>query len=68
MSIGKLYISEFEISEALSISPQSVKNRAEKEIWACKRSTTRGGSKRSYYRDLLPDDVKARLYDKQFAD
>ena len=61
-----LFISEFELSNALFLNTASVKARAEKEIWACKKNTTKGGYKRSYFFDLLPDDVKARLAEMWF--
>ena len=56
-----MFISEFELSEALSISNVSVKRRAEKEMWPCKKNVIRGGYKRLYFFNLLPYDVKARL-------
>lgn len=55
------FITEFELSQALSISSVSVKARAEKEIWPCKKDKTSSGYKRSYFFDLLPNDVKVRL-------
>ncbi len=59
-------ISEFELSNALSISTNSVKARAEKEEWPCIRDITQGGYKRSYFFDFLPDNVKARLAELWF--
>lgn len=57
----KNLITEFELSQALCVKSETVKERAEKEMWPCKKEKTRGGYKRSYTFDLLPDDVKARL-------
>lgn len=59
------FVSEFELSVALSVSTQSVRRRAEKERWPVIKKTTRGGSKRAYVFDLLPDDVKARVAEEK---
>lgn len=60
-----LYVSEFELSVALSVSTQSVRRRAEKEGWPHTQRPTRGGSKYFYLFDLLPDDVKARVAEER---
>lgn len=55
------FISEFELSVALDVSTKSVKSRAKKEMWPHKKATTKGGYKRLYFFDLLPNDVKVKL-------